>query len=672
MIEPWMKEASDRVQAAFARHGVRLTLGGEPTYIPIKPEGSEWKYSAVGPTKLGYARKFADTIIQHRLPGAARFFCPGKLYPGETNPRWAIRLLANRDGTPLFRLPKRGKAPTTQTCQQVADAISKYLGIPSHWLALTDPHDEGSEILAMPLDHDGDLWHSARWPLAKADRRLLEAEGPAGLRMPLHLLPPNLPKRMLSIERKGNTVTLFLPPVLQHPMLQLLAAVENSAKQLNLSNVELQGYTPVDDENRWTIIGFAADPGVLEVNLPPCANWEEYAGWLDTLEECAAKVGLRSWKETPWDHPEGSGGGNHLLWGGPNLDEHPFFSRPAWLASILRYWQHHPSLAYIFTGCYVGASSQAPRPDESARDLYDIEMAYTFLESLPEGDHRGLINETLRHIHTDVTGNSHRSEVSFDKFWNTAFPSGALGLSEFRAIEALPKARWASAIALVWSCLAADLLEHKTTAALKRFGTKLHDEFFLPTRLWEDFSEILDRLKSHGYPVDSEVYREIWNWRFPTLLDWKKAGAQLTVRKALESWPLLSETPLDGGTTSRFVDTSMQRLEFLTTPEFQAHYQIYVAGRPLPLHAKEGGGGLAGLRYRRTNLYPSLHPGIPTQLPLYITIVNQDNGRVAAEFVMGPEEIVFKAMEKNGAVKLGDHACRGGRTGDLTSDLRLD
>ena len=147
----------------------------------------------------------------------------------------------------------------------------------------------------------------------------------------------------------------------------------------------------------------------------------------------------RPWKESSWDYPQGTGGGNHLLWGGPRLEANPFFTRPGWLAAILRFWQHHPSLAYLFTGCYVGASSQAPRPDESARDLYDIDMAYTFLESLPPGDHRELINETLRHLQTDVTGNSHRSEMSFDKFWNTAWPAGALGLIEFRAIESLPR-----------------------------------------------------------------------------------------------------------------------------------------------------------------------------------------------------------------------------------------
>ncbi len=269
--------------------------------------------------------------------------------------------------------------------------------------------------------------------------------------------------------------------------------------------MELAGYVPPDEQKRWTTLGLAADPGVLEINLPACEGWSEYDSWLGKVTDACEATGLRSWKESLWDFPQGSGGGNHFLWGGPSLDEHPFFTRPAWLAAVLRFWQHHPSLAYLFTGCYVGASSQAPRPDESARDLYDINMAYTFLETLPPGDHRELINETLRHLQTDVTGNAHRSEISFDKFWNPSWPAGALGLIEFRAIESLPRADWMSAIPLLWTCIAAHLLEAKAPAELKRFGPKLHDEYFLPSRLLADLDDILAELKKKWHQAGSEI-----------------------------------------------------------------------------------------------------------------------------------------------------------------------
>lgn len=667
MIAPWMDKACARAEEVFAKNGVKLTLGGEPTYIPLNPEGAEWSYSAVGPTKLAYAWKVAAELQKNRIPGAAAFFCPGKSYPGEVNPRWVVKLLSNRDGTPLFRPPARGRTPDAQTMQAFADAICKSLGVPSHWLPLSDPNEPRTEVLAMPLDHDGAIWRSARWPLEKKLRLLSEAEGPAGLRLPLHLLPPALPRRALTVERTGNTVAVFFPPLLQKPFLELLSAIETAGRKTAIARVDLQGYIPSDEAGRWTTLGLAADPGVLEINLPACSSWRDYAGWLESVTAACEASGLRSWKESLWEPPQGTGGGNHLLWGGPSLEHHPFFTRPGWLASVLRYWQHHPALAYLFTGCYVGASSQAPRPDESARDLYDIEMAYTFLESLPEGDHRELINETLRHLHTDVTGNPHRSEISFDKFWNTAWPAGALGLIEFRAIESLPRADWMSSVALLWTCLAAHLLEKPCRKPLDRIGPRLRDEFFLPQRLWDDLEAILDDLQAAGYKLDRRIFRQIWEWRFPALLSWKK----LTVRKALESWPLLCETPVEGGSTSRFVDTSMHRLEFCADEAFAARYDIHVAGRPLILREASPTTRLAGLRYRRTNLYPALHPGIPVQIPLSVSIVDRETGRIAASFEMDANDITFRKSNARPA-HLGEEPCRGGRRTDLTCDLRLE
>ena len=672
MIARWMDQAASRAEAIFRKHGAQLTLGGEPTFVPINPEGAEWNYAAVGPTKLGYAWKVAENLLQNRMAGSAVFFCPGKSYPGEVNPRWVVRIIANRDGMPLFRLPKHTEPLKQDAVRQLAEGIRGRLALPARWVQFLDPTNPGAEILAMPIDYDDDRWSSSRWLLPKDARVLSEAEGPSGLRLPLNRLPLSVPRRALSIERNGDVIAIFIPPLLQKPFLKLLSAIEDSASRNAIGQVALQGYTPADEAGSWTSLGLAADPGVLEVNLPACSSWHEYADWIETVTSSCEAAGLRSWKESSWEHPKGTGGGNHLLWGGPKLEANPFFAQPAWLAAILRFWQHHPSLAYLFTGSYVGASSQAPRPDESARDLYDIEMAYRFLESLPPGDHRELINETLRHLQTDVTGNSHRSELSFDKFWNTAWPSGALGLIEFRAIESLPRADWMSSVALLWTCLAAHLLESGIPRSLKRFDRRLHDEYFLPQRLWSDFEEILAELENDGFELNRRIYRDIWNWRFPTILDWRKNGVRLIVRKALENWPLLCETPVEGGTTSRFVDTSMQRLEFCGDSAFNARYRIYVTGRPLELRQVSAETFLSGLRYRRTNLYPSMHPGIPTQLPLFLTLVDRESGRAAAQFEMGASDIAFRPVAKSGTVRLTGRPCRGGRKSDLTCDLRLD
>jgi len=663
-MSPWELPVSDRCAEIFSRRGAEMTLGGEPTFVPISPEGPEWSYSAVGPTKFSFARKMATVLLQKSLRGGVDFFTPGKSYPGEVNPRWAIRVLANRDGSPIFR-PRSRRAATTASLAQFRKTLAAGLGVDPLWRPLTDPRDKSSRTWALVLDEAGGQWTSYAWP--KEPLALTAAPGPAGLRLPLHLLAEGTPQRALTVQWQDGRLAIFLPPVLQGPFLQLLGVVENGLVQAGIGRVEMQGYVPADEARAWIHIGLTADPGVLEVNLPACADWREYNFWLHAVTDAAKTCGLRAWKHPRGGPPEGTGGGNHLLFGGPSVEENPFFTRPGWLASICRYWQRHPSLAYLFTGCYVGASSQAPRPDESARDLHDLEMALTFLESLPAGDHRFLIAETLRHLQTDVTGNAHRSEISLDKFWNPGWPSGTLGLIEFRAIESLPKAEWMSAVALLWTSLAAWLLERPVRGSLKRFSTTLHDRYFLPSILWQDFSEVLSDLHGSGFPVSSDVFRKIWEWKFPCILDFESGGVKIEIRRAHESWPLLCETPVDGGTTSRFVDTSMQRLEVAANVAPGSRFEMRFNDRPLPLHPIAGGLHIAGLRYRRTNLYPSLHPGLPPQLPLRLDIVLDGK---AHRFTLGTKNPAFR---RAGLGTPGDAAkpCKPGRRGELTCDLRI-
>lgn len=663
-MEKWKSAAARKIAETLSRHGARLTLGGEPTYVPLKPEGPEWTYSAVGPTKLSYARTMAAHLLRNSLKGGVDFFSPGKSYPGEVNPRWAIRLIANRDGSPIFRLRARSVADAKRLAA-FRKAVAKSLGTAPVWKALRDPLRRSNRVWALLVDEEAGRWRTSRW--SDEATELTKAEGPAGLRLPLHLLEAEIPRRALTLEWHADTVSVFMPPFLQEPFLRLLDIVERALHESGIGRVEMQGYVPQDEAGRWIQIGLAADPGVLEVNLPACASWEEYDFWITEVSNAATRAGLRSWKQARGGLPEGTGGGNHLLFGGPTLDENPFFKRPAWLAAMLRYWQQHPALAYLFTGCYVGASSQAPRADESARDRHDLEMAWTFLETLGAGDHRILISETLRHLQTDVTGNSHRSEVSLDKFWNVGWPAGTLGLIEFRAIESLPKPEWMSAVALLWTSLAAWLLDHPVKDGLRDFTNELHDRFFLPSVLWDDLSGILADLRAGGFFLNEEEFRSIWAWKFPTLLAFEEGDARVEIRHAHESWPLLCETPVDGGTTSRFVDTSMQRFEVLANEAFATNYDLRFANRPLRLHNFGGGRRIAALRFRRTNLYPSLHPGLPPQMPLVVSIVK--DGRVR-KFHLKEGKPLFQAAGEGTAIP-ADKPCSSGRPGDLTADLRI-
>jgi uncharacterized protein (DUF2126 family) len=674
MMLPAVVALADELERRLTAHRIALTMGGEPTYVPEDCSGAEWNITAVGPTKLRYANALARALIADVVPGAIAMFSPGKLYPGETNPRWVLNLLWSQEGTPLAPAPTRGRKPTGTALSAMKDIVASRLGLPAdRWLRALDPLSPHRPIWVLPLDHHADRggWHTDLWNVGQRARRLrlLVADGPSGLRLPLGQLAPDALRRALVLELRDGAVTCFLPPLLHapfHELLEILTAELSARGFGGTDRHHLEGYLPVDLDPRWGRLGLTADPGVLEVNLPPCETWHEYERWLRVLESAATKVGLRSWKMDAFRGVQtGTGGGNHLLFGGPSLEANPFFPRPAWVASILRYFQAHPCLAYLFTGSYVGPSSQAPRPDESGRGLYDLELAYALLASQAKGDHRELIGETLRHLHTDMSGNTHRSEISFDKFWDIGGVVRA-GLIEFRAIETMPRCEWMSLTALLWRAILLHALEIPATGPLAAVDAELHDRYFLPSNLWMDLESIMSDLRAIGLDFGKsarQMFREIWAWRFPTLLE----ADGVIVRRACESWPLLCETPLEGGSTSRFVDTSMDRLEFSVAAELAPGVAVSIEGRPARLLNLADGFVGFGLRYRRSALYPSLHPGIPPQLPLHVEI---RTGSHAKSFLLAADRPEFVAVEPADPRPVHE-PCRGASDELLTYDLRL-
>ncbi|WP_254216744.1 transglutaminase family protein [Synechococcus sp. CCY 9618] len=695
-----MEKVAEAAESRLTAAGIQLTLGGEPTLVPLQPEGPEWSVTADGPTKLPVARALARDLQERVWPGSTLLYCPGKRYDGEVNPRWALRLFLGIDGAPAVHWPgpcqpgTEGRPLRTTEALAWLGRLSGLLGVALQPVPLRDPLDPERRAWAAPLsvaprdeteEESAIDWLAAPWPLEPGLRELSGAPGPAGLRLPLEHLPEDLPRQVLTLEVDPQGWELFLPPLEREPLRVLLQAVADSLGRL--AAPRLSGVLPHDAGERWQVLGLTADPGVLEINLPVCHGWGDYHQWLQRLEEAGARVGLRSWKALADGRQEGTGGGNHLLWGGPDLARHPFFSRPGWLMGILRYWQHHPCLAYLFCGPGVGPASQSPRPDEAIGDCFDLELAYRAIEQAegrpsdePSGDHRGLIGETLRHLHADRSGNNHRSEISFDKFWNPGAPAGCLGLVEFRALESLPHMAWSSAIALLWSALAAHLLEpgHRPSQ-LHDWGSALHDRQLLPSQLWADLEGILAALAADGLILDPAPYRAIWEWRFPPLLRWQaqdsgetgEEAAALVLRPAPEPWPLICDTPVQGGFTSRFIDGSLRRFEVEANPSFRRDCRLLINGRPLPLPPADGvESPVQAVRFRYQRLYPCLHPAIAPQMPLELVLQTPDGDFGFRLHEDGHSFEASPAQESgpsHGAVPWQGRR----RSGDRTIDLRI-
>jgi uncharacterized protein (DUF2126 family) len=669
-VMPDRHQVANAIAATLDRHGVRLTIGGEPTFLPEKPEGDEWLHAAVGPGKLAAARVMAGHLLAGPLPGGRQFFSPGKLYPGEQDPRWSIWLVARRDGAPVFRAAPNGDI-TPQALALMRTCVCRRLGLADTWREFTDPLPGGTETWSLLLDADHTnnpiVWQT--WPWPDDAHRLVAASGPAGLRLPLPLLGVDIPRRSLSLEWSDDRLAVFLPPVLQPGFLQLLDTLSEAAEIAGIAAIDLQGIVPPDEQGIWIRLGLAADPGVLEVNLPACEGWKQYDHWMRAVDAAATAAGLRSWRQSPDGRRGETGGGNHILWGSPSGVENPFFTRPGWLASILRYWQRHPALSYCFTGEYLGPFSQAPRADESGREIHDLDWTWAYLAALPPGDRRQEIADAVRHLQADLSGNTHRTEISFDKFWFPDFPGGGQGLIEFRAIAMMPEVEWASSVALLWSTLAAWLLERPCTEPLTHHGRLLHDRFFLPSLLWQDLEAVLTDLRGGGFSLSAADYRPMWEWRFPTLLAFESGQAHLTVRRAGEHWPILVDPPKSGGETSRFVDSSLRRLEFLATESFAREWTIEANGRRLPLTplADQPGTWIAGLRYRHSRLYPCLHPGFAPQLPLRLSLRGPHE---RAGFLLEDKAAGFTPASAPADDRPGP-PCSPIHPGDLTHDLRV-
>jgi uncharacterized protein (DUF2126 family) len=646
------------VEASLQRSDVALTMGGEPTFVPIHPTGAEWQTAALGPTKLTYARQFAHAFIRVACPGAVIIETSGKHYPGEPLPRWTLLVQRRADGVPVWKNLSLLAADTKPgslkpaAAKKFLTALAKSLGIDgSLALPLAEPAAPTAAIgYVLPLDHADEKWITDDWSPAFPSRSplsdlpspiaLFPGDSAAGLRLPLGQLTEKNLRRALTAEIRDGKLQIFIPPLLLASYLTILPVIEATLTAQKITSAVLAGYAPPADAALPTV-GLASDPGVLEINVAPCATWADYDHQLDQLYTAAASVGLCARKLQLNGREVGTGGGAHLVFGAPPGLYSPFFAFPALLPSVIRYFQRHPALSYAFTGAYMGPSSQAPRIDESTYEaLYELEIACAAAETLGTPQNLPLYDLLFRDLLMDRSGNTHRAEISVDKLWNPFSPNGRLGLVEFRAFETHPQNSVQSVIGLFIRAILARLCDAPMKDPFIRWAGELHDRFFLAAFVWEDLTAICADLKAHGIPFDVEWLRAAWEFRFPKIGEFalvskdakKKTESTLTIefRQALEAWPLLGESP-NAGTVARTVDASLDRLEARVADATALEGGLLlVNGLPCEFRATTDKGAATGIRYRAFYLTPSLQPHVPVHAPLLIEWVDRATLQVVA------------------------------------------
>jgi len=736
-----------KVDADLAAQDVRLTMGGEPTFVAVEGrDEAEWNTTALGPKKRGYATDLVQRLRAKYGAGGFLHFGQGKWYPGEQLPRWALSIYWRKDGETSWQDPARfadERVPGTCTAadakrfvEQLTSILNldpKYIvpGYEDTWYYLwrerrlpvnVDPFDarlddelERARLLRVfeqglancvgytlpirretPVGLAGPVWMTGPWYFRDDRMYLIPGDSPMGYRLPLDSLPwaaatdrpafverdpyaghPRLPtaaelraqypfdvrdrparpmspstssaalagtlasadareparfesaawitRGALCVEPRSGHLYVFMPPLANlEDYLELVAAIEATATWLDLQII-IEGYPPPRDP-RLSVLQVTPDPGVIEVNIHPSSNWAELVDHTEFLYEAAHQSRLSAEKFNLDGRHTGTGGGNHFVLGGATTSDSPFLRRPDLLPSLLSYFHNHPSLSYLFSGQFIGPTSQAPRIDESRNDqVYEIELAFAELRRQVGkwiAPPPWLIDRALRNLLIDSSGNTHRSEFCIDKMYSPDGPTGRLGLLELRAFEMPPHARMSLVQQLLLRALVARFWRRPYTVGLKRWGTELHDRFLLPTFVHMDFEDVIEDLNGAGYAFERAWFEPHFEFRFPLFGEVSARGVHLTLRGALEPWHVLGEEGAAAGTV-RYVDSSLERVEIRVTGLNDRRYQISVNGQALQLQPTgRVGEFVAGVRYRAWQPAASLHPTIGIDAPLTFDIVD--------------------------------------------------
>ncbi len=706
----------EQVDADLVAHDVRLTEGGEPTFVSIDDmDGPEWNYTALSPKKRQLGEILLKRLKSRFAPEGFLHYGQGKWYPGEPLPRWALGVFWRSDGVPLWQgdtliadTTRPGKT-TLASAQSFGSHVAAALDLPASLLItahedipkllkdeaalpanadplaadLTKP-DERARLarlltaglgspagFVLPLkaivdDASDIVWESSPWPLKREHLYALPGDSPLGLRLPLASLPellaeeverehpvdPFAPRKALpgrkalaarrakvrgskprevvktamTLQVRDGHLYVFMPPVEKlEAYVALLAVIEDTARKL-ATPVAIEGYAPPRDPRVKSLM-VTPDPGVIEVNIHPAASWRDLIATTQTLYEEARLARLGTEKFMLDGRHTGTGGGNHVTLGGATPADSPLLRRPDLLQSLITYWQNHPSLSYLFSGMFIGPTSQAPRVDEARDDrLYELAIAFQQLgrkaESGRESPQPWLVDRLLRHMLTDLTGNTHRSEFSIDKLYSPDSPTGRLGLLEFRAFEMPPHARMSAVQMLLLRALVARFWRDPYRGELIPWGTALHDRWLLPHFVAADIRDVAADLERAGYVFDPVWFEPFVEFRFPRFGTATYAGVTLELRQAIEPWHVLGEE-VTLGATARYVDSSVERMQIKVVGMTGGRHAVTCNGRALPLTPTGlPGEFVAGVRFRAWSPPSALHPTIGVQAPLTFDLID--------------------------------------------------
>lgn len=740
-----------QVDYDLQQNDVRMTMGGEPTFVSIDDmESDQWNTAADGKEKRILSHDLIFRLREKFGPSGLIHYGQGKWYPGEPLPRWQYGLFWRKDRYPIWKNidliahEKNNRTFTIIDAEIFAAELARNLAVDTNHISpayedvfyflwtegknpvnidplksnLKDPLerrtlaqllDQGlgepaGYVLPLRWNYWNNQWISCKWQFNRDYLFLIPGNSPIGLRLPLESLPvlskAKTPQKVerspfeivppldfyhetitarygkilkstepapivfpdkeetdekkkkeikklsaaekeetieplfevdtirtaLNVEVRDGLLYVFLPPMdyLEH-YLDMVASIEATASKLNMQ-VRIEGYEPPRD-NRMERLVISPDPGVIEVNIHPSKNWTELCGITDTLYEQARLSRLGTEKFMIDGRHTGTGGGNHITIGGAKPSDSPMLRRPDLLQSMITFWQHHPGLSYLFSGSFVGPTSQSPRFDEGFEDrIYEMEIAFS---QVPK---TGFVpfwitDRIFRHLLTDITGNTHRSEFCIDKLYSPDSSSGRLGILELRAFDMPPHKHMSLLQMLLIRALVAAFWKKPYRHKLVRWGTELYDKYLLPYYVKKDVEDVVEYLNEAGYAFDINWFNPFFEFRFPHYGSVTIKDIKMELRMGIEPWHVLGEEMSSAG-TARFVDSSLERVQVKISGINENRYILLCNGIRVPLTATQTKGEfICGIRYRAWQPPSALHPTIGVDTPLTFDIVDTWNAK---------------------------------------------
>lgn len=710
---------------------VRMTMGGEPTFVSIDDmESEQWNTAADGKEKRILSHELIFRLRAQFGPTGMIHYGQGKWYPGEALPRWQYGLYWRKDGFPIWHNieliahEKIERAFTHEDAKNFMEELARHLAVRTNNISAAyediffflwsegktpvniDPLkanlknsierrtlakllDQGLDtpagyVLPLQWNYETSKWDSCKWEFTREYLFLMPGNSPIGLRLPLESLPAmtkssrpqhverslfeELPalgnfreniisrygqnqhesfspisiteddedenithgvktiKTAICTEARDGIIYIFIPPMeyLEH-YLDIIASIESTAARLGVP-VRVEGYEPPRDYRLDRLV-ISPDPGVIEVNIHPSKNWKELLHNTNTLYEQAFLSRLGTEKFMLDGRHTGTGGGNHITIGGATPADSPLLRRPDLLRSLITYWQHHPGLSYLFSGPFIGPTSQAPRVDEGRDErLYEMEIAFS---QVPENGFVPfwITDRIFRHLLTDITGNTHRSEFCIDKMYSPDSSSGRLGILEFRGFDMPPHKQMSLLQMLLIRGLIAWFWKKPYKHPLIRWGTQLNDQFMLSHYVYEDIREVVSDLNEAGYPFQLNWFDAYFEFRFPHYGTVNIQGIEMEIRMGIEPWHVLGEEVTSAG-TARYVDSSLEKVQVKLKGLNGTRYALTCNGVRVPLkETAVKGEYVCGIRFRAWQPPSALHPTIGVDTPLIFDIVDSWNNR---------------------------------------------